>query len=184
MIRLLTCALGGEGWLGFIGNEFGHPEWLDFPREGNEWSYHFCRRQWSLVDDPNLLYAGLALFEARMHELGRAYPWLLPTATSFVSTKNREDKVIVFERGTASGTLVFIFNFHATRSFTDYRVGVPGGSAWGVALDSDWEEFGGYARNERSATFPATEVPHHGRPRSILTYVPSRTALVLRQVEA
>ena len=181
MIRLLTCALGGEGWLGFIGNEFGHPEWLDFPREGNGWSYHYCRRQWSLVDDASLLYGGLALFEARMHALGGAFPWLLPSATTYVSAKSAEDKVVAFERGTARGALLFVFNFHAQRSHTEYRVGVPQrGGAWRVALDSDWEEFGGYSRNARDAAFPATGVPHNGRPDSILTYLPSRTALVLR----
>ena len=43
MIRCITMALGGEAWLTFMGNEFGHPEWLDFPREGNGWSYQHCR---------------------------------------------------------------------------------------------------------------------------------------------
>ena len=180
MIRLLTCALGGEGWLGFIGNEFGHPEWLDFPREGNGWSYHYCRRQWSLVDDASLLYAGLSRFEAAMHALGRAFPWLAPGASTFVSTKSNGDKVIAFERGTAAGPLVFVFNFHPSRSFTDYRVGVPAAGAWVPALDSDWDEFGGYARVDRAGVFPAAAEPHNGRPASLLAYLPARTAIVLR----
>ena len=180
MIRLLTCALGGEGWLGFIGNEFGHPEWLDFPREGNGWSYHYCRRQWSLVDNPDLLYAALARFEQGMHALGTAYPWLLPAATTFVSTKNNGDKVVAFERGTPAGTLLFAFNFHASSSYVDYRVAVPSLGAWGVALDSDWEEFGGYGRNARDVRCLAVPVPHNGRPCSISIYLPARTVIVMR----
>jgi len=180
MIRLLTCSLGGEGWLGFIGNEFGHPEWIDFPREGNGDSYHYCRRQWSLVDAPHLLYGALAQFERSMHALGRAFPWLLPGCPSFVSTQNNTDKVAAFERSTKGGPLVFIFNFHPTNSYTEYRIGVPAGGLWGVALDSDSEAFGGYSRTPADATFPATATAHGGRPFSVLTYLPSRTALVLR----
>ncbi|GJN39398.1 hypothetical protein PR202_gb28512 [Eleusine coracana subsp. coracana] len=56
MIHFITMALGGDGYLNFMGNEFGHPEWIDFPREGNNWSYDKCRRQWSLVDTDHLRY--------------------------------------------------------------------------------------------------------------------------------
>jgi 1,4-alpha-glucan branching enzyme len=69
LIRLVTLVLGGEGWLNFMGNEFGHPEWLDFPREGNGWSFHYCRRQWSLVDNPDLKYHWLADFDRAMIDL-------------------------------------------------------------------------------------------------------------------
>jgi 1,4-alpha-glucan branching enzyme len=59
MIRLITFALGGEGYLTFMGNEFGHPEWIDFPREGNNWSYHYAIRRWDIADDNNLRYSRL-----------------------------------------------------------------------------------------------------------------------------
>ena len=72
LIRLLTMSLGGEGYLTFMGNEFGHPEWIDFPREGNGWSYHYCRRQWSLADNPNLKYSYLNEFEKAMIALARS----------------------------------------------------------------------------------------------------------------
>lgn len=51
VIRLITMGLGGEAYLTFIGNEFGHPEWLDFPREGNGFSYYYARRQMNLTED-------------------------------------------------------------------------------------------------------------------------------------
>ncbi len=124
MIRLLTYALGGEGWLNFMGNEFGHPEWVDFPREGNGWSYKHCRRQWSLQDDDALLYKPLSMWDAAMHRLEDAFPWLT-SREQYVSTKHDGDKVVVCDRGTANGPLLFVFNFNPTRSFTDYRVGAP-----------------------------------------------------------
>ncbi|KAJ3123429.1 alpha-1,4-glucan branching enzyme [Nowakowskiella sp. JEL0407] len=117
MIRLLTYGLGGEGWLNFTGNEFGHPEWLDFPRAGNGNSFHYARRQFNLVDDNLLRYKYLNDFDAAMHRLEEQYGWL--QTDQYVSLKNQGDKVIVFERG----NLLFIFNFHATKSFESYRVG-------------------------------------------------------------
>jgi 1,4-alpha-glucan branching enzyme len=63
MIRLFTIGAGGEAYLNFMGNEFGHPEWIDFPREGNGWSHHYCRRQWSLVDNTTLHYGELNEFD-------------------------------------------------------------------------------------------------------------------------
>ncbi len=62
MIRFITLATAGNGYLNFMGNEFGHPEWIDFPREGNNWSFHFARRQWHLADDPDLKYQFLCPF--------------------------------------------------------------------------------------------------------------------------
>ena len=76
MIRLLTHGLGGEGWLNFMGNEFGHPEWLDFPRAGNNDSYHYARRQYNLVEDDLLRYKFLNRFDAKMNNLENEYKWL------------------------------------------------------------------------------------------------------------
>jgi 1,4-alpha-glucan branching enzyme len=181
MIRLLTYALGGEGWLNFMGNEFGHPEWVDFPTARNEWSYHYCRRQWSLADNPALLYGGLALFDARMHALEARFPWL-ESRDEFVSTKDNADKVLAFDRGTPRGALVFAFNFNGAQSFTNYRVGVPAAGTWAVALDSDAAEFDGYARVDRGARFVAQDFKHHGRDFSVQLYLPARTVLVLERV--
>nr|AYH91757.1 1,4-alpha-glucan-branching enzyme-like protein [Pomacea canaliculata] len=121
MIRLITIGLGGEGYLNFIGNEFGHPEWLDFPRIGNNESYHYCRRQWNLVDDQNLKYKFLNNFDRDMLHLEAQYNWL-SNNKNYISLKHNGDKVLVFDR---ADVLVFIFNFHPSMSFTDYKIGLP-----------------------------------------------------------
>jgi len=180
MIRLLTYALGGEGWLNFMGNEFGHPEWVDFPRAGNDWSYHYCRRQWGLCDAPALLYGGLAAFDAAMHALEDRFPWL-EARGEFVSTKNNADKVLAFDRETPAGPLLFVFNFNSSASFTDYRLGVPRAGGWRLVLDSDARAFDGYARVDAAVPLVATACEHHGRDFSVLAYLPARTVLVFAQ---
>ncbi|KFD50902.1 hypothetical protein M513_08215 [Trichuris suis] len=119
MIRLITHALGGEGWLNFMGNEFGHPEWLDFPRAGNNVSYHYCRRQWNLVDDDLLRYKFLNNWDRAMNMAEEKYHWL-SSGPGYTSWKHEGDKVIAFERG----GVLFVFNFHCSKSFADYKVGV------------------------------------------------------------
>lgn len=109
MIRLLTIGLGGEAYLNFMGNEFGHPEWIDFPREGNGFSYHYCRRQWHLADDPNLKYSFLKKFDKAFNELEERFHWM-NSPHQYVTLNHDGDKLIIFERG----DLLFIFNFHPT----------------------------------------------------------------------
>lgn len=163
LIRLLTHTLGGEAYLNFMGNEFGHPEWLDFPRVGNNESFHYARRQWNLVDDQNLKYRYLNEFDRAMNIADEQYHWLSSNPVSniqmfflyfsynhsfvqaFVSYKHQDDKVIAFERA----GLVFVFNLHATKSFTDYRVGVDVAGTYQVVLSTDDELFGGYNRIDK-----------------------------------
>jgi 1,4-alpha-glucan branching enzyme len=123
LIRLITYGLAGEAWLNFMGNEFGHPEWLDFPRIGNQQSYHYCRRQWQLAEDENLRYKWLNNWDKGMNRV-EAQHHFLSRGPAYVSWKHEGDKVVVFERG----GLLFIFNFHPTQSFPGYKVGidVPG----------------------------------------------------------
>eukprot|EP00124_Ichthyophonus_hoferi_P003820 Ihof_evm2s359 gene=Ihof_evmTU2s359 len=118
MIRLITYALGGEAYLNFIGNEWGHPEWLDFPRVGNNESYMYARRQWNVLDDPLLKYKDLNNWDCDMHHTENHFKWLTHAHT-YVSCKHEQDKIIAFERG----DLLFIFNFHPTKSFEGYRIG-------------------------------------------------------------
>lgn len=120
MIRLITNGLGGEAYLNFMGNEFGHPEWLDFPRYGNGESYHYCRRQWSLVDDDLLKYKFLNNWDRAMNFAEEKYGWLSGNDSGFVSWKHEDDKVVAFDRC----GLVFVFNFHHFKSFTDYKIGM------------------------------------------------------------
>ncbi|THH13796.1 hypothetical protein EW146_g6463 [Bondarzewia mesenterica] len=152
MIRLIVHSLGGEGYLNFEGNEFGHPEVCllpyyqrvqdvlhgfprivaRLPRAGNGNSYHYARRQWNVVDDPLLRYKYLNAFDAAMNHLEARYGWLA-APQAYVSLKHEVDKVIVFERA----GLLFVFNFHPTQSFTDYRVGIEEPGEYRIVLSSD-----------------------------------------------
>uniref|UniRef100_A0A7N6BF30 1,4-alpha-glucan branching enzyme n=1 Tax=Anabas testudineus TaxID=64144 RepID=A0A7N6BF30_ANATE len=148
MIRLLTHGLGGEGYLNFMGNEFGHPEWLDFPREGNNQSYHYARRQFNLVDMDHLRYCQLYAFDRDMNRTEDKYGWLA-APPAFVSAKHEEDKVIVFDRA----NVLFIFNFHPSKSFQDYRVAVEVPGKYKIKLDSDAVQYGGHGRLDHNTEF-------------------------------
>lgn len=178
MIRLLTHGLGGEAWLNFEGNEFGHPEWLDFPRQGNNSSYHYARRQFNLVDDELLRYKFLNNFDRAMNTLEDKYRWLDVFDSGYVSWKHEADKVIAFERGKC----VFVFNFNPTQSFTDYRIGTNEPGKYKVVLDSDDAEFGGQSRIDHNVEH-FTQDGFAGRAHSIQVYIPSRVCIVLAKVD-
>ncbi|KAG8961275.1 alpha-1,4-glucan branching enzyme [Tulasnella sp. 419] len=177
IIRLLVHALGGEGYLNFEGNEFGHPEWLDFPREGNGNSFHYARRQWNVLDDELLRYKYLNNFDIAMNHLEQKYHWL-EALPGYVSLKHEVDKLIVFERA----GLLFVFNFHPTQSFADYRVGVEEAGEYHVALSSDEKRFGGFDRIALDTKFFTTDLPWNGRKNFVQVYIPTRCALVLAKV--
>ena len=141
MIRLITMAIGGEGYLNFMGNEFGHPEWVDFPREGNEWSHDHCRRQWNLADTEYLRYSLLNNFDKQMMRLDEMHKFLAHPH-QFVSSACDTRKIIVAERG----PLLFVFNFHPTETYTDLEVGVGMGGKYRICLDTDAFDFGGLGR--------------------------------------
>jgi len=132
MIRLLTQSLGGQAYLNFMGNEFGHPEWIDFPREGNNYSYHYCRRQWNLHDDSHLMFESLGKFDAEMNKWEEVFH-TMTNEHLFVSLQHEDDKVIVFEKG----NLLFAFNFHPTKSFENYAIGTQWASDHIILFDSD-----------------------------------------------
>ncbi|KAH9329540.1 hypothetical protein KI387_001648 [Taxus chinensis] len=184
MIRLITLGLGGEGYLNFMGNEFGHPEWIDFPRgaqrlpdgkfvPGNNNSFDKCRRRFDLGNAEYLRYHGLQEFDRSMQHLEEQYSFLI-SEHQYVSRKDEGDKVIVFERG----DIVFVFNFHWNKSYTDYRVGCLKPGKYKVVLDSDEKEFGGFGRIDHNATFYTAEGWFDDRPHSFLVYSPCRTVVV------
>lgn len=158
MIRLITHTLGGESYLNFMGNEFGHPEWLDFPRVGNNESYHYARRQWNLVDDPLLKYKYLNNFDRVMNTTDDKYQWL-GSDPAYVSLKHEGDKVIAFERA----GLLFVFNFHPSKSYTDYRVGVDVAGTYQVVLSTDDSEFGGFDRIDKNVKHLTDPLGYCGR---------------------
>jgi 1,4-alpha-glucan branching enzyme len=185
MIRLLTCALGGEAWLCFMGNEFGHPEWLDFPREGNNWSFHHCRRQWHLARDPLLRYKHLLAFDRAMLALETRHSWLR-AEQAFVSLKHDGDKIIAFDR--PRGELYFVFNFHWWKQFEAYPIGVDRAGDYRLKLDSAEQQFGGTAPDDRKLIVRAQPTipgqPHaEFKPFYITVTIPSRTVQVFELVK-
>ena len=180
MARLATRALAQGAYLNFMGNEFGHPEWIDFPRAENNWSYAHARRLWSLRDDPKLRFKGLGDFDAAMQKL-------LAT-TSGVSAGRRlpqqlcahdGDKVLAFARG----AFLFVFNFNPSVSFTGYGIRVPEKGRYRLVLDTDEVAFGGQGRLVAHQVFVTDEVGD-GKDAAnwIRLYLPARTALVLRRL--
>jgi 1,4-alpha-glucan branching enzyme len=175
IIRLITLATAADGYLNFMGNEFGHPEWIDFPREGNNWSYKYARRQWSLVDNPNLKYSLLALFDRDMINMARRVKLIGSNRPHLVLEQNT-DRVLAFMRA----GLLFVFNFHSTRSHTDYRFEVPPGR-YEIILDSDDVKYGGHGRLKKDQGHFTIPEKKDGQPRHIISlYLPTRTAIVLQ----
>jgi len=172
MIRLVTLATAGDGYLTFMGNEFGHPEWIDFPREGNQWSFFYARRQWSLVDNPALRYRGLWMFDKAMVNLAREDALL--AAPPVCLRCDEEKKILILERA----GLVFIFNFNPEFSFDNYGFAVAPGR-YQVVLDSDATDFGGFARNNDSVVHDTVS---EGGFDNLYLYVPSRTVQVLKKI--
>lgn len=186
IIHFVTMALGGEGYLNFMGNEFGHPEWIDFPREGNNWSYDKCRRQWNLVDTDHLRYKYMNAFNRAMNSLDDKFSFL-SSAKLIVSSASDKDKMIVFERG----DLVFVFNFHPENTYQGYKVGCDLPGKYRVALDSDAFEFGGYGRIGHDVdhfTSPEgipgiPETNFNNRPNSFRVLSPARSCVVYYKVD-
>lgn len=171
LIRLLTMSLGGEGYLTFMGNEFGHPEWLDFPREGNGWSYHYCRRQWSLVDNPDLKYQFLNDFEVAMVAMAKKNRVLSGADRQLLL--DNHTKTLVYQKGNA----LFAFNFHPWRSYADCFLPVPEEGEYQVILASDDFCFGGHGRIYHQSYTTEEDNGQMG----IRLYLPSRTAVVLKK---
>lgn len=175
MARLATCALNGGAYLDFMGNEFGHPEWIDFPREGNGWDYSHARRQWSLRDNPDLRFKALGDFdEAMLNVVHR----LIKKGTPIRLAANDADKILAFVRD----DLLAVFNFNPTRSFTDYGILVPPATTWTPVLDTDEVRFGGQGRLATDIVYAPVLVPEKGElVQQIKLYLPARTALVLKR---
>ena len=163
LTRLATAATACSGYLNFMGNEYAHPEWIDFPREGNNWSYHYARRQWNLADDPELFYSRLGEFDRAMLELLKEYN--------------------IWHWSIRKLNLWIFFNFHSSNSYTDYGIEVLPGK-YRLLLDSDEVRFGGSGRlvqEQYCFTHPVTcgNILKH----EIKLYLPSRTALILTKVD-
>lgn len=179
MIRLITISTINGGYLNFMGNEFGHPEWIDFPREGNGWSYKYARRQWSLAADPKLKYQFLEAFDKAMVKLIRDEKHFTIRALHKLWDSS-EDQVLAFRRS----DLVFVFNFNPTTSFSDYGVLAPAGK-YKVVLDTDSTEFGGFSLNDDSLEHFTQHDPLYKKEGKewLKLYIPARTAIVLKKAD-
>ncbi len=174
MIRLVTLATAGDGYLNFMGNEFGHPEWIDFPRAGNNWSYHYARRQWKLSEDPLLRYGHLREFDQAMIRLIDSAGSDFFDAQPFAITQNTSDQILIFKRG----ELLFAFNFNPEKSFTDYGFQIDPGK-YRILLSSDDAEFGGQNRVDTMLDYLTAD---SGGAAMLKLYIPSRVGLVLKKV--
>jgi len=179
MIRLMTISTGGQAYLNFMGNEFGHPEWIDFPREGNGWSYKHARRLWSLAKNGFLRYSWLGDFDRAMVKLVRKYN-VLGDGYPYNLQMDEGNKTMVFTHG----GLLFVFNWHSSASVPDYIVPVPAPGKYKLLLSTDEARFGGQERND-----PAIEhfsFPHEGDDGVMRHYMQiyntSRTAMVFRRI--
>ena len=179
MIRLVTMATNGGAYLNFMGNEFGHPEWIDFPRQGNNWSYKYARRQWDLVDREDLKYCYLNEFDKQMIETIKSVT-KFSTAPIVKIWDNNDDQVLAFMRK----DLLFVFNFSPVNSYTDYGIIVPRGS-YKTVMSTDDAEFGGFNRIDKSVEHFTMLDPLYRRYRKewLKLYLPARTAQVLRIVK-
>ena len=177
MIRLVTASTINGGYLNFMGNEWGHPEWIDFPREGNGWSYKYARRQWNLVDNKELCYHWLGDFDKAMMQVIKSEKNFNQTPVIEI-WHNDGDQVLAFSRG----DLVFVFNFSPCTSFTDYGFLVPTG-AYSVVLNTDAKEFGGNGFADDSITHLTNydELYVKDKKEWLKLYIPARSAVVLRK---
>lgn len=169
MIRLFTLSLGGEGYLNFMGNEFGHPEWIDFPRQGNNWSYKYARRQWSLADSQILKYKYLAAFDKQMLAIARQFGLLEKDAAAEKIYSDKTHNTLVFTKK----ELIFLFNFHPTKSSPDYRFALKKTGTYRIILNTDSPAFGGHARINDQGEYPTNQ------DGELSLYNTNRTALIL-----
>ena len=151
MIRFFTICLGGNAWLNFMGNEFGHPEWIDFPRKENEWSYKHARRQWSLVDDENLKFHFMNDFDKEMLMFVKENN-IMNSEPAWLMNADEENKTIVFERN----NLVFVFNW-GTKSISDYELNVKNTGDYEIIFSTDDKKFGGFENIDVNTVFPSEQ---------------------------
>lgn len=176
MIRLITSTTINGGYLNFMGNEFGHPEWIDFPREGNNWSHKYARRQWELVDNDKFLYHDLGVFDQAMIALINSVP-AFNTTPVYQRWDNEGDQVVAYQRG----DLLFVFNFNGEKSFTDYGILTDRGE-YQVVLNTDNKQFGGFGLVDESIVHISLQEPKHESGLDwVKLYLPARSAQVLRK---
>lgn len=176
MIKLMTATTICGGYLNFMGNEFGHPEWVDFPRQGNGWSYKYARRQWELVDNEQYLYSDLNRFDRDMIHLISGVGGFERLPINKIWDKEF-DQVLAYSRG----DMLFVFNFNPFRSFTDYGIPVDKGS-YRIVLNTDNTAYGGFGLVDETLTY-TTQPTDDSHRQQLRLYIPSRSAFVLKKID-
>ena len=166
--------LGGEGWLNFMGNEFGHPEWVDFPRAGNGNSYKHARRQWSLAENPDLRYRELGAFDLALQELDQRFGVLASPPAKLMQCYEHEKRIVIERAG-----LVMAVNLHPSISSPNWRVGIPTAGDYNSVLNTDDPEFGGHGLVVSGQVYPEQPVSWDDMKQSVQIYVPARSGQVL-----
>lgn len=174
LIRFVTMTLGGEGYLNFMGNEFGHPEWIDFPRAENNWSYFYCRRQWHLADNGYLKYEYLGNFDKALVDITKENDIFSHTPVSLYI--DEEKQVMVYRRG----EIIFAVNFSPKNSYTDYFVKTGARGMFRPVLSTDSKMFGGYDRISLNYDYKTRYI--RGKGSGFGIYLPARTAVCLKKI--
>ena len=175
MIRWITISMGADAYLNFMGNEFGHPEWIDFPREGNGYSYHYARRQWSLADSKDLKYQFLNNFDNAMIEFSKENDQLANETYRLWIDNDR--KIIAFR----NKDIVYIFNFHPENSYESFQLPIHDIGEFKVLMDTDEGRFGGFDRISHDFIYQSEKLSGTDYD-GIKIYIPSRTALALKKI--
>lgn len=178
MARLSTISLGSEGYLNFMGNEFGHPEWIDFPREGNGWSFKHCQRLWSLSENPYLRYESLNNFDRAMIQLMRSED-LMGGGTPKQLWLDQDKKILAYRKK----DFIFLFNFHPENSYTDLEIPIHETCSFKVLMDTDEERFGGFKRISHETVYESHILKLNPDYTGITIYSPSRTAVILKKID-
>ncbi|MBE7056620.1 MAG: 1,4-alpha-glucan-branching enzyme [Ruminococcaceae bacterium] len=176
MIRMITMSLGGEGYLNFMGNEFGHPEWIDFPREGNGWSHYYCRRQWHLADDNLLKYGYLNEFDKAMVAFAKDHKIFKKEPVSLYI--DEEAQVLIYERN----GVVFALNFSPVNSYQSYFIRTPKAGEYTPVMSTDEERFGGWTRIAPMTYKAKIDLNHNGWT-GFNMYLPARTGVCICKVK-
>ena len=176
IIRLLTLSCAGNGYLNFMGNEFGHPEWIDFPREGNNWSYKHARRQWSLLDNTSLRFENLNEFDRDMIALQNESNFMQASNIKCLQA-DEDNQVLAIQRN----DLLFVFNLNPSKSLTYYGIPATPGK-YQMVLNSDHPKYGGFDRINENILYRSKPEAAMARNHRVYLYLPSRTALVFKHI--
>lgn len=178
LLRFITLTLCGNGYLNFMGNEFGHPEWIDFPRQGNNWSFKYCRRQWSLMDNPNLKYKYLYRFDEEMLRFVKNAK-VLNTDVAINLWQDEKKQLLAYKKN----SYIFIFNFNPTESYTEFELQTNEQGKYRVVFSSDRNEFGGHNNIDETVVYESVALKTRSNNDGIILYLPCRTFIVLEKFD-